>query len=251
MIFVHLLLHLLLHLFPHLSFEGDGDPDGLIISPYLRRCVSLGIVPHRVLSLHLPHLHSVLYLNVKMDHFDFSVDNSHVSPFICVANLYFTSRDEFQLLPWRHERCSTRIGLLPVFAGRGRRPPLLNRAHDVASVPSALIGGNLRFRRRITNHDGDARSLLLLLRKSIWMKEERFSAVDSSFQHFSEMGIDSRACLASPWQRLMRLRVLRLDNWWIEEVTERNVMTVFGVGDGNECSWWSRRWLTAFCRWNW
>ena len=46
----------------------------------------------------------------------------------------------------------------------------------------------------------------------------------------------SRACLASPWQRLMRLRVLRLDNWWIEEVTERNVMTVFGVGDGNECS---------------
>ena len=67
-------------------------------------------------------------------------------------------------------------------------------------------------------------------------KGERFSAVDFSFRHFSEMEIDSRACFVSPWQRLMRLRVLRLDNWWIEEVTERNVMTVFGVGDGNECS---------------
>ena len=66
--------------------------------------------------------------------------------------------------------------------------------------------------------------------------EKKFSAVDFSFRHFSEMEIDSRACFASPWQRLMRLRVLRLDNWWIEEVTERNVMTVFGVGDGNECS---------------
>ena len=51
MIFVHLLLHLLLHLFPHLSFEDDGDADGLIISSYTRRCVSLGIVPHRVSSL--------------------------------------------------------------------------------------------------------------------------------------------------------------------------------------------------------
>ena len=109
----------------------------------------------------------------------------------------------------------------------------------MASVPRALIGGNPIFRRRIPIHDGDAcflLLLLLLLRNSIWMKEERFSAVDSSFQHFSEMGIDSRACFASPWQRLMRLRVLRLDNWWIEAVAERNVMTVFGVGDGNECS---------------
>ena len=51
MIFVHLLLHLLLHLFPHLSFEDDGDADGLIISSYTRRCVSLSIVPHRVSSL--------------------------------------------------------------------------------------------------------------------------------------------------------------------------------------------------------
>ena len=55
MIFVHLLLHLLLHLFPHLfphlSFEGDGDADGSIILSFIRRCVSLGIVPHRVSSL--------------------------------------------------------------------------------------------------------------------------------------------------------------------------------------------------------
>ena len=51
MIFVHLLLHLLLHLFPHLSFEDDGDADGLIISSYTRRCVSLGIVPYHVSSL--------------------------------------------------------------------------------------------------------------------------------------------------------------------------------------------------------
>ena len=55
MIFVHLLLHLLLHLFPHLFphllFEGDGDADGSIILSFIRRCVSLGIVPHRVSSL--------------------------------------------------------------------------------------------------------------------------------------------------------------------------------------------------------
>ena len=52
-IFVHLLLHLLhlLHLLPHLSFEGDGDADGSIILSFIRRCVSLGIVPHRVSSL--------------------------------------------------------------------------------------------------------------------------------------------------------------------------------------------------------
>ena len=49
-IFVHLLLHLL-HLLPHLSFEGDGDADGSIILSFIRRCVSLGIVPHRVSSL--------------------------------------------------------------------------------------------------------------------------------------------------------------------------------------------------------
>ena len=49
-IFVHL-LHLSLHLLPHLLFEGDGDADGSIILSFIRRCVSLGIVPHRVSSL--------------------------------------------------------------------------------------------------------------------------------------------------------------------------------------------------------
>ena len=71
MIFVHLLLHLLLHLFPHLSFE-DGDPDGSIISSYLRRCVSLGIVLHRVSSLFI-FLISTQFLILKLDHYDFSL----------------------------------------------------------------------------------------------------------------------------------------------------------------------------------
>ena len=94
----------------------------------------------------------------------------------------------------------------------------------------------LRALRRANATTSGLRSPFLLLRRSIWMIEERILAVDSSFRHSWEMGIEPRACFTSPWQRLMRLRVLRLDNWWIEAVAERNVMTVFDVGDGNECS---------------
>ena len=47
------------------------------------------------------------------------------------------------------------------------------------------------------------------------------------------MGIEPRACFTSPWQRLMRPRVLRLDNWWIEVVTEKcsdsNLALVMGT----------------------
>ena len=57
-------------------------------------------------------------------------------------------------------------------------------------------------------------------------KSERQREFDNNNNQRSEPG-GSCACLASPWQRPMRLRVLRLDNWWIEVVTERNVMTVF------------------------
>ena len=116
-------------------------------------------------SLHLPHLPLNFYRQNCLTIF--------LSLLFFIADLYFAARDKFQPFPGRCKRCGMRIGLLPVYAGGGRRPPLLNRAHDVASVPSALIGGNLRFRRRIIIHDGDAHSLLLLLlRNSIWMQRK-------------------------------------------------------------------------------
>ena len=84
------------------------------------------------------------FFNVKMDHFDFS----HAP--LLHRRFILTNQRRVFVVSMTFKRCGTRIGLLPVFAGRGRRPPLLSRAHDVASVPRALIGGNPIFRRRIT-----------------------------------------------------------------------------------------------------
>ena len=38
---------------------------------------------------------------------------------------------------------------------------------------------------------------------------------------------------------------------WRNEGGERKGMTNLAGDDWNECSWWSRRCLTAFCQWNW
>ena len=132
-------------------------------------------------SLHLPHLPLNFYRQNCLTIF--------LSLLFFIADLYFAARDKFQPFPGRCKRCGTRIGLLPVYAGRWSHPPLLDRAYSTASAPRALIGGNLRFRRRIMIHDGDAHSLLLLLlRNSIWIKGERFSAVDYDFRQYSKIG---------------------------------------------------------------
>ena len=87
----------------------------------------------------------------------------------------------------------------------------------------------LRALRRANATTSGLRSPFLLLRRSIWMIEERILAVDFCLRHLGNKNRFSRACFASPWRRLMRLRILHFDVVMTEKLRTKVIYSMDGV----------------------
>ena len=87
----------------------------------------------------------------------------------------------------------------------------------------------LRALRRANATTSGLRSPFLLLRRSIWMIEERILAVDFCLRHLGNKNRFSRACFASPWRRLMRLRILHFDVVMTEKLRTKVIYLMDGV----------------------